>query len=155
LNYFGDITGGMKLLSTQALANNLVNITYADLLRNTVEATKKSILDTLGVMFPPTTLVETCTSVYELMCEAGGKPESTIIGFGGEDPCWVAAFINGSLTHAIDFDDCVGLENPISHPTGSCFPAALAMVERVVNVSGKDLITAIALGKDLNVRLAS
>jgi len=142
-------------MSTLALARNVSNTTFEDLPGDAVEATKKSILDILGVMFPPTTLVETCASVYELMKEAGGKPESTIIGFGGKAPCWIAAYINGSLTHAIDFDDCVGLENPITHPTGSCFPAALAVAERAGRVSGKELITAVALGNDLDVRLAS
>lgn len=142
-------------MSTQDLARNIVSTTYEKLPQEAVEATKKSILDTLGVMFPPTTLVNTCLSVYELIKEAGGKPESTIIGFGGKVPCWEAAFVNGSLTHAIDFDDCVGLEKPIIHPTGSSFPAALAMAERVGNVSGRDFITAVTAANDLDVRLAS
>jgi 2-methylcitrate dehydratase PrpD len=142
-------------LSTQALAANLVKTTYDNLPKETVEATKKSILDILGVMLPPTTLVKTCASIYEVVSEAGGKPESTIIGFGGKAPCWEAAFVNGSLCHAIDFDDCVGLEKPLMHPTGSSFPAALAMAERVGKVSGKELITAVALGNDLSVRLAA
>jgi 2-methylcitrate dehydratase PrpD len=89
------------------------------------------------------------------MSESGGKPESTIVGFGGKAPCWIAAFINGSLSHAIDFDDCVGLEKPIMHPTGSSFPAALATAERTGIVSGKDFITAVALGNDLSVRLGA
>jgi 2-methylcitrate dehydratase PrpD len=142
-------------MSTQALAKNIVNTKYENLTQEAVEATKRSILDTLGVMFPPTTLVNTCASVYKLMAEDGGKPESTIIGFGGKVPSLAAAFVNGSLTHAIDFDDCVGLENPITHPTGSCFPAALATAERVGLVSGKDLITAVTLANDLNIRMAS
>jgi len=142
-------------LSTQALAANIVKTNYDSLPKETVEATKKSILDILGVMLPPTTLVKTCASIYELVSEAGGKPESTIIGFGGKAPCWEAAFVNGSLCHAIDFDDCVGLEKPLMHPTGSSFPAALAMAERKGKVSGKELITAVALGNDLSVRLAA
>ena len=142
-------------MSTQALAQNIVNTKFNNLSQDTVEATKKSILDILGVMLPPTTLVKTCLSVYELVSEAGGKPESTIVGFGGKAPCWEAAFVNGSLCHAIDFDDCVGLEKPLMHPTGSSFPAALAITERVGNVTGKDFITAVTLGNDLSVRLAS
>ncbi|MDD5702385.1 MAG: MmgE/PrpD family protein [Dehalococcoidales bacterium] len=142
-------------MSTQALARNIVNTRFEDISKETIEATKRSILDTLGVMLPPTTLVSTCEIVYELMAEAGGKTESTLIGFGGKAPCWVAAFVNGSLTHAIDFDDCVGLENPVTHPTGSCFPAALATAERVSHSDGRDLITAVALSNDLNIRMSS
>lgn len=142
-------------MSTQVIAKHLVNTTYDNLSKETIEATKKSILDILGVMIPPTTLVKTCASVYELVKEAGGNPECTIIGFGGKAPSWQAAFVNGALCHAIDFDDCVGLEKPLMHPTGSAFPAALAMSERAGNVSGKEFITAVALGNDLCVRMAS
>lgn len=106
-------------------------------------------------MLPPTTLVKNCASIYELISEAGGRPESTIIGFGGKAPCWSAAYVNGSLCHAIDFDDCVGLDKPLMHPTGATFPAALAVAERVGCVSGKEFITAVALGNDLSVRLAA
>jgi 2-methylcitrate dehydratase PrpD len=142
-------------MSTQAIARHLAAARYEDLPFEAVEATKKSILDTLGVMLPPSSLVKNCISIYELMSEGGGKPESTIIGFGGKAPCWVAAYINGSLAHALDFDNCVGLEKPLMHPTGSSFPAALAMVGRAGKVSGKEFITAVALGDDLCTRLAA
>jgi 2-methylcitrate dehydratase PrpD len=142
-------------MSTQSIAKHLVKTTFENLPKEAVEATKKSILDILGVMFPPTTLVNTCNSIYELVRDAGGKPESTLIGFGGKVPCWEAAFVNGSLCHAIDFDDCVGLEKPLMHPTGSSFPPALAMAEKIGKISGKEFITAVALGNDLSVRLAA
>lgn len=119
------------------------------------EVTKRSILDTLGVILPATTLEKACISIYELAKEAGGKEESTLLGFGGKIPCWMAAFVNGSCAHALDFDDCIVGENPIHHPTASTFPAALAIAERVGGVNGKDFITAVALGNDLSIRLAS
>ena len=56
---------------TQSVAKELVNTTYENLPREAIEATKKSILDILGVMFPPTTLVKNCASIYELISEAG------------------------------------------------------------------------------------
>jgi 2-methylcitrate dehydratase PrpD len=137
-----------------ALAANIVKTGYADLSDEVREMTKKSILDTLGVILPPTTLEKTCISLYELMMEAGGKKESTLLGFGGKAPCWTAAFINGACAHAIDFDDGVSGDIPIHHPTASTLPAALAMAERIGNVKGEDFITAVALGNDLSVRMA-
>ena len=142
-------------MSTEALARNVVKIRYDDLSEEVREATKRSILDTLGVMLPPTTLEKTCVALYELVKEAGGKRESTLIGFGGKAPCWVAAFVNGSLAHAIDYDDGVVADVPVHHPTASTFPAALAIAERIDGVSGKDFITAITLGNDLSIRLAA
>jgi 2-methylcitrate dehydratase PrpD len=143
-------------MSTQAMVRNIVNTRYAYLPEEVVEKTKKSILDTLGVMLPPTTLEKSCLSLFELMKEAGGKKESTIVGFGGKAPCWIAAFVNGSLAHALDYDDSVDEgPKPLHHPTASTLPAALAVAERIGGVSGKDFITAIALGNDLGVRMAA
>lgn len=107
-------------------------------------------------MLPPSTMEKTCIAIYELAREAGGKKESTLVGFGGRVPCWAAAFVNGSLTHPLDYDDSVDAgPQPLHHPTGSTFPAALAVADKVGGVSGKDFITGIALGNDLGVRLAS
>ena len=142
-------------MSTIALAQNIVKTQYNDLSKEVVEVTKRSILDTVGVILAPTTLEKTCISLYELVKEAGGKRESTILGFGDKVPCWMAAFVNGSCAHAIDYDDGVTKDKPVHHPTASTFPAALAIAERLGKVSGKDFITAIALGNDLSVRLAS
>jgi 2-methylcitrate dehydratase PrpD len=137
---------------TIALLENIVNINYEDLPLEVVEKTKRHILDILGVMFPPSTLERGCQVLNEITKEGNGRPESTLIGFGGKVPCWMAAFVNGSLCHSMDYDDILD-ESP-SHPSGNTFPAALAIAEKLGNVSGKEFITAIALGIDLNVRLS-
>jgi 2-methylcitrate dehydratase PrpD len=56
-------------------------------------------------MFPAITLERTCIALEEIAKEGGGKPESTLIGFVGKAPCSMAAFINGSLCHPVDYDD--------------------------------------------------
>lgn len=48
---------------TKALATNIVKTQYDDLPKEVKEATKRSILDTLGVMMPPTTLEKACIDV--------------------------------------------------------------------------------------------
>jgi len=138
---------------SQLLAKNITKIQYEDLPEEVRKATKRSILDTLGVMLPPTTQERACINIAEIAKEAGGKEESTLIGFGGKVPCWMAAWVNGSLTHALDYDDTT--DDPIHHPTAFTLPAALAVAEKIGDVSGKDFITAVALGNDLSVRLAS
>jgi len=136
-----------------ALAKNVVGAKYEMLPREIVETTKKSILDTLGVMLAASTLEPACQEMVELAKESGGVEESTIIAFGGKAPSLMAAFANGSLTHALDYDDVhdeFGL-----HPTASCLPAALALSERIGEVDGKKFITAICMANDLTVRLGS
>ncbi len=135
---------------TKAIARNAVRTTYDNLPQEAKESTKRSILDTLGCMFPPTTLENACLSIYEMVIEVGGAKEATIVGFGGKAPSWEAAFVNGSLTHPLDYDDV--LHDPSIHPSGSTVPAALAIAEKLGGVTGKDFITAIALGNDLCIR---
>lgn len=135
------------------LAKNVVAAKYEMLPHEIVEITKKSILDTLGVMLAASTLEPACQEMVELAKESGGVEESTIIAFGGKAPCVMAAFANGSLTHALDYDDVhdgFGL-----HPTAACLPAALALSERIGKVDGKKFITAICIANDLTVRLGS
>jgi len=115
------------------LAKNVVAAKYEMLPHEIVEITKKSILDTLGVMLAASTLEPACQEMVELAKESGGVEESTIIAFGGKAPCVMAAFANGSLTHALDYDDVhdgFGL-----HPTAACLPAALALSERIGKVA--------------------
>ncbi len=126
---------------------------YEDLPLKTRELTKRNILDTLGVMFPPTTLDKACASVCEIAREQGGIKESNIIGFGGKVPCTMAAFVNGSLAHALDYDDVSDVFP--HHPSANVFPATLAAAEKTGGISGKEFITAIALGNDLSIRLSA
>ena len=84
---------------TKKIAENIVNTKYEDLPSEVVEKTKRHILDILGVMLPSSKLDKNCKALEEIAREGGGKEESTLIGFGGKVPCWMAAFVNGSLCY--------------------------------------------------------
>lgn len=85
--------------------------------------------------------------------DMGGRAESTLVGFGGKTSAPMAAFVNGALTHPIDYDDTI--DEFINHPSGHTFPAALAVSEKIGNATSKEFITAMAIGLDLNVRLSA
>lgn len=135
------------------LARHIVNTRFEDLTQEVVDITKKSILDTLGVMAAASGLTPECRILVDLVTEAGGKQESTIIGFGTRVPAWMAAFANGALAHSLDFDDLY--YEALVHPSSPVVAASLAIAERLGDVSGKDLIVAVALGNDLTCRLGS
>ena len=138
---------------TKNIAENIVNIKYEDLPIEVIEKTKRHILDILGVMLPSSKLDKNCKALEEIVREGGGKEESTLIGFGGKVPCWMAAFVNGSLCHPMDFDDTID-EFP-NHPSSNIFPAGFAIAEKKGNVSGREFITAVALAMDLTARLSA
>lgn len=139
---------------TRTIAEYLANTTYEDLTPEAIEYAKKSIMDTLGIMFPATTLAPTSDIVLDFLEEVNEGSRCTLVGYGKKASLLEAAFMNGSLTHAVDFDDSAGVDRPLVHPTGSCFPAAITMCDYLDGVSGKDLILAIALADDIGIRMA-
>lgn len=123
---------------------------YADLPDSAVEGAKKSILDTLGVMLAATGVEPAVRGVADLVQEGGGMPEASILGFGGRAPALMAAFANGAMAHCLDFDDHAPEGH---HPSSSIVPAVFALAERKGGVSGKELITAVAAGQDMFMRI--
>lgn len=138
---------------TKKIAEHIANTSYENLPEDARLFAKKSILDTLGIMFPATTLAPTSDVVHDLILDLDEGKSCTLIGYGERASLLTAAFMNGSLTHAVDFDDSAGTYRPLAHPSGSCFPAAITLGE-YVDATGKDLITAMAVANDIGIRLA-
>ena len=136
---------------TKRMAEHIVGLKYNDLPGETIEKTKRHILDILGVMLPSHNFERGCRTLAEIAIESGGTEESTLIGIGGKVPSYMAAFVNGSLCHPMDYDDTVD-EFP-NHPSAHTFPAAFAAAEKAGDISGREFITAMALCIDMNVRL--
>ena len=132
------------------LVRNILNTDYHKLPAEAVLAAKRSILDTLGTTLAGSTS-EGIDMVHELIHDWGGKKESTLIAFGEKVPALNAAFINATMGHARDYDDSHFLA--VAHSGVCVLPAALAVAERRGKTSGKELITAVALGIDLMNRL--
>jgi 2-methylcitrate dehydratase PrpD len=93
---------------------------------------------------------EVSTRVLDEAKELGGKGTSTVIGRGLKLPALSAALVNGTLSHALDFDD-VNLAMP-GHVTVAVLPAVLALAEER-KCSGRDLITAFVAGYELACRV--
>jgi 2-methylcitrate dehydratase PrpD len=136
--------------STLLLAKFASDTEYEKLPPNVVKLSKMVLLDTIGVMLAATTLEKAVVPLIHLVKEGGGKEESTIIGFGGKVPCWMAAFANGALSHALDYSSS---DNRGVAPGGVTVPSALAMAERTPKTNGKQLITAIAVGNEVLMRI--
>jgi len=135
------------------LADNIAKASMEDLPPEVVEVTKKCILDTLGCILAGSGMSPDSKNVIDLFFEAGGTREATVIGFNKKLPAWSAAFSNGVLAHALDYDDIV--DETGVHPSLCTVPATLALAEKVGGVTGKEFITAIALGNDLICRLGA
>ncbi len=135
------------------LADNIASITPKDIPSEVVDITRKCILDTFGCILAGSGLSHDSKNVIDLFLETGGKEESTVIGFDKKLPSWSAAFANGVLAHALDYDDIV--DEAGVHPTLCTVPAAFALAEKTGGVTGKEFIAAVALGNDLICRLGT
>jgi 2-methylcitrate dehydratase PrpD len=80
----------------------------------------------------------------------GGREQASAIGGGGRYPTASAALLNGTLAHALDFDD-THLPS-VLHPSAAVVPAALAAAQ-ASGASGRDLLAAVAAGDELVVRV--
>lgn len=82
----------------------------------------------------------------------GGRADATVIGSDSRDgrvPAALAALVNGTAAHALDYDD---VAMTMIHPSAAVVPALLAVGERQ-HLSGTDLMAAYAAGFEVQGRL--
>jgi 2-methylcitrate dehydratase PrpD len=94
--------------------------------------------------------MEPARVVGEVVESWGGAEQASAIGRSSRYPAAGAALLNGTLAHALDFDD-THLPS-VLHPSAAVVPAALAAAEGS-GASGRDLLAAVAAGDELVVRV--
>lgn len=133
--------------STQKVAQWIAGTEWTDLSNEAKKWTKNLILDTIGV-----TLGAQKTKTQEVLRETlkpiGNKGQSTVIGSEYKISPPIASFINTKLSNMLDFDDCFA--NNTHFAGESIFPAL--SVGESIDCTGKDLITAVALGYEVTAR---
>lgn len=134
---------------SRQLARHIAGATYAGLPAAAVTATKASLRDAIGVMLAASGLGEGCQAFADIARGSGAGP-ATILGYGDRVSPAMAAFANGAMAHALDYEDAY--DGAPVHPNAATIPAALAIAE-ATNASGQALVTAIAVGCDLVCRL--
>ena len=135
---------------TRRLARHAATLQYEALPPALVDLLKQCVLDTLGVSIGASTLAPEAAILADYVKDLGGKPEATVLGFGGKAPAPWAAFVNGSLGHMLDYDDM----GESGHPGIVTIPVALAVAEKLGGVSGRDFIAAVAAGTDVMTRIS-
>jgi 2-methylcitrate dehydratase PrpD len=114
-------------------------------------AAARSLLDAVGVSLAATGLGEGTAAFSDLVRAESGRGRSTLLWDASRLPAAAAAFANGALAHALDFEDAVdGL--PV-HPNAQVVPAALALAEEH-DATGARLLAGVALGCDVTCRVA-
>jgi len=127
---------------TARLASFIVNTDAAKIPQRAYDHAKIAFMDWVAVTFAgkDDPLVKKLIDYTTMM---GGNEQATIIGHNIRRDVSSAALINGSASHALDYDDT--LVSFLGHPSVTLFPALLALSEWR-GKSGKDFLTAYLIG---------
>jgi 2-methylcitrate dehydratase PrpD len=109
------------------------------------------VLDAVGCAYAASALGEGGEARTVVQAQ-GGTPEAGLIGAGARAPATGAALANGTLMHALDFDDTH--PGSICHITTVVAPAALAVAE-ATGATGRELVTAYVAGCETVARLGA
>jgi len=137
--------------TTERIANFIVATGFEQIPREAVDFAKGAILDCLGV-----TLAGSQDSsgkiVTEYVKELGGNPEAGVIGGGFKTSAPQAALANGTMAHALDYDDVA--ISWVAHPTAALLPAVLALGERG-KLCGREVLAGYIIGFEVGAKLGA
>ncbi|HTE14103.1 MAG TPA: MmgE/PrpD family protein, partial [Burkholderiales bacterium] len=131
----------------QTLVEFVKGITLDNVPKRDIDVAKLAILDQIGVALAGVGedpgvkvqhLVNRCTA-----------DEATVLGTPRKTTTWLAALVNGTLGHTLDFDDC----SSFGHPSVVLVPAMLATGE-TQNRSGRDLLESYIAGYEVGEALS-
>jgi 2-methylcitrate dehydratase PrpD len=137
---------------TDIFARFVAETDYSMLSDKALANAKMHILDTLGTALVAVS-TDTAAIAFDYCKRLEQSEESTIWGTRLRSSAPMAAFANGLLGHAIDFDDWDAFIHA-GHPTCMVAAAALSLGE-VIGSSGKNLLKAYTLGIEILTKIAA
>jgi 2-methylcitrate dehydratase PrpD len=133
------------------LAHWVASVSFEDLPEDVVASTKLRVLDVMGLALAGAE-TDFGHSVRAAASALSTPGPCRILGFGDRVGVTAAAFANGAFSQALEFDDTHN--ESIVHMSSPSVAAALALSE-YTKISGRDLITAIAIGNEISCRVGS
>jgi len=137
--------------TTERIADFIVATGFEQIPREAVDFGRGAILDCLGVTLAgsqdPSGKI-----VTEYVKELGGNPEAGVIGGGFKTSAPQAALANGTMAHALDYDDVA--ISWVGHPTAALLPAVLALGERG-KLSGREVLEGYIIGFEGGAKLGA
>jgi 2-methylcitrate dehydratase PrpD len=135
--------------ATEKIARFIANTRYENIPRPVLDANRTIILDGIANVLAGSKQA-VLEYVRRYVDRLGGRPECTIVGSGARTNAPLAAFANGAAMHVLDYEP-QGI--PSTHGTSTLLPGILALAE-VNGGSGKDVLTAFAIGWEIQQRIA-
>jgi 2-methylcitrate dehydratase PrpD len=137
--------------ATRLLARHVAAKRFEDLSERTVHAFKRALLDYLTTSITGSQ-EPVAAQMLDYLAAVDASRTAAVIGHRERLSVLNAALLNGTSTHALDFDD--GHTNASAHPAGPNFPAVFAVAEQK-GLNAKDVILATVMGYDVMLRVSS
>ncbi len=133
----------------EGLAERIAGVRYDALPPEALHWAKTAILDTVGCTLAGS--VEPCARIADRVTTGGtSNGPSLIFGTERRAPPLDAALINGTASHALDYDD---VSNTLGgHPSAPLLPAMFALAE-TRDVDGRAFLTAFVTGFETETRI--
>ena len=145
---------------TDEVAAFVEKTAFSDFPAEAIRLAKRCVLDGLGLMFAGS--VQDCTRIVrEFSRENSQGSGATAFGIDPVKlPPALAALVNGTAGHAMDWDDTQLSTTPdrifglLTHPTIPPLAASLAVAEVGGGASGRDFLTAFLTGFEVECKIA-
>lgn len=135
---------------TGQFVDNVLAVRYRALPPEAIELAKQVTLDGLAVTLAGATEPLGVGRIsIEYVKAMGGAPQASVIAGGFKTSLTNAAYANGTMAHALDFDNTW---YPLNHPTSPTLPAILAIAEHHA-LPARKVIEAIAVAFEVQGRL--
>ncbi len=139
--------------ATKLLAEFVYNLKFENIKKSDVEYTKLLIMDYFAASFAGIKVNKVYNrAVEEIICGMGGKEEASVLNSAKKLPLLNAAFVNATYAHGADMDD--GHKRAMGHVGAHVISAVFALAQ-TLNVSGKEVLTAIVAGYEIYVRVSA
>jgi 2-methylcitrate dehydratase PrpD len=134
---------------TEALAQFIHDKTLQDFPPEALDRAKKALADTFAVMLAGAGS-EVAPPLLRYIEQSGDSGASPILGSGRTVSAEMAALVNGTFGHALDFDDVLSMMP--AHPSAVILPSLIADL-RARTLSGKAMIEAHVMGVEVGGKI--
>jgi 2-methylcitrate dehydratase PrpD len=135
---------------TEELVRRIRAFEFEDVGPEALVTTRHVFIDGFAVMLAGATEpLGVGTTIRSYTREMAGSPQASVIAGGFKTSMTEAAFANGTMGHALDFDNCW---YPLNHPTSPTLPVIMAAAEHF-GFSGRECVTALVVAFETQARL--
>lgn len=143
-----DIASGESL----ALARHVAECRLDDIPGEALRVGARSLLDAIGVSLAASGEEPAVRPFIDHALEEGRGGRAVVLGTGRRATVGLAALANGSLAHAMDYEDAHDPSR--THPNAAPVAVAVAMASGLQGITGREALAAVVIGADVACRLS-